>query len=79
MYVDAHPLLRIRAHEPRDGGREAVLFAGIARGARRLPDVVEREAIVLRDIQELTYEEIAEITNTAMGTVKSRINRSRLF
>lgn len=37
-----------------------------------------REAIVLRDIQELTYEEIAEITGTAMGTVKSRINRGRL-
>src|SRR5690625_592262 len=37
-----------------------------------------REAIVLRDIQELTYEEISEITNTAMGTVKSRINRGRL-
>ncbi len=37
-----------------------------------------REAIVLRDIQQLTYEEIAEITGTAMGTVKSRINRGRI-
>lgn len=37
-----------------------------------------REVIVLRDIQELSYEEIAEITGTAMGTVKSRINRARL-
>lgn len=36
-----------------------------------------REAIILRDIQQLTYEEIAEITGTAMGTVKSRINRGR--
>jgi len=36
-----------------------------------------REVIVLRDIQQLTYEEIAEITDTAMGTVKSRINRAR--
>ncbi|MCH8547348.1 MAG: sigma-70 family RNA polymerase sigma factor [Balneolaceae bacterium] len=36
-----------------------------------------REAVVLRDIQQLTYEEIAEITGTAMGTVKSRINRGR--
>src|SRR5690625_5425842 len=36
-----------------------------------------REVIVLRDIQELTYEEISEITGTAMGTVKSRINRGR--
>jgi RNA polymerase sigma factor (sigma-70 family) len=37
-----------------------------------------REAIVLRDIQELTYEEIADITGSAMGTVKSRINRGRI-
>lgn len=37
-----------------------------------------REVIVLRDIQHLTYEEISEITGTAMGTVKSRINRARI-
>lgn len=36
-----------------------------------------REVIVLRDIQQLSYEEIAEITDSAMGTVKSRINRAR--
>jgi RNA polymerase sigma-70 factor (ECF subfamily) len=37
-----------------------------------------REAIVLRDIQQLSYEEISEITDTPMGTVKSRINRARV-
>lgn len=36
-----------------------------------------REVIILRDIQQLTYEEISEITGAAMGTVKSRINRAR--
>ncbi|MBP6509386.1 MAG: sigma-70 family RNA polymerase sigma factor [Candidatus Kapabacteria bacterium] len=36
-----------------------------------------REMVVLRDVQQLTYEEIAVITNTEMGTVKSRINRGR--
>lgn len=36
-----------------------------------------REVVVLRDIQQLTYEEISEITGAAMGTVKSRINRGR--
>ena len=36
-----------------------------------------REPVVLRDIQQLTYEEIAEITGLPMGTVKSRINRGR--
>ena len=37
-----------------------------------------REAIVLRDIQQLSYEEISDITDTPMGTVKSRINRARV-
>lgn len=37
-----------------------------------------REAVVLRDIQQLSYEEISEITDTPMGTVKSRINRARV-
>ena len=36
-----------------------------------------REAVILRDIQELTYEEIAEIMRIEVGTVKSRINRGR--
>ncbi len=38
---------------------------------------VYREVVILRDIQDLSYEEIAEITNLAIGTVKSRINRGR--
>jgi RNA polymerase sigma-70 factor (ECF subfamily) len=37
-----------------------------------------REVIILRDIQELSYEEIVDITGVAMGTVKSRINRARI-
>ncbi len=36
-----------------------------------------REAIVLRDIQGLTYEEMAESMGVALGTVKSRIYRAR--
>ena len=36
-----------------------------------------RTALVLRDMEELSYEEIAEITETTMGTVKSRITRGR--
>lgn len=34
-----------------------------------------KDVIVMRDIQNLTYEEIMEITGLPMGTVKSRINR----
>jgi RNA polymerase sigma-70 factor, ECF subfamily len=36
-----------------------------------------REMVVLRDIQDLSYEEIAEVTGITVGTVKSRINRGR--
>jgi len=38
---------------------------------------VYREVVILRDIQDLSYEEIAEITGLSLGTVKSRINRGR--
>ncbi|MBN1300973.1 MAG: sigma-70 family RNA polymerase sigma factor [Melioribacteraceae bacterium] len=38
---------------------------------------VYREVVILRDIQNFSYEEIAEITGLSIGTVKSRINRGR--
>lgn len=36
-----------------------------------------REVVILRDIQQLSYYEVAEITGLPLGTVKSRINRGR--
>lgn len=36
-----------------------------------------RAAVVLRDLEELSYEEIAEVLNLSLGTVKSRILRGR--
>ncbi len=37
-----------------------------------------REAVVLRDIQGLSYEEMAAVMKCSMGTVKSRVARGRL-
>jgi len=36
-----------------------------------------RTAIVLRELEDLSYDEIAHLTNTDIGTVKSRISRAR--
>ena len=45
-------------------------------GLQRLsPDL--REAVILRDLQEMEYKEIAQVLRVPEGTVKSRINRGR--
>jgi RNA polymerase sigma-70 factor, ECF subfamily len=36
-----------------------------------------REAILLVDVEELSYQEVAEVLNTPVGTVKSRVSRGR--
>jgi RNA polymerase sigma-70 factor, ECF subfamily len=43
---------------------------------RALPDE-QRTLVVLRDLEELSYEEIAETTGLPMGTIKSRLHRAR--
>jgi RNA polymerase sigma-70 factor (ECF subfamily) len=60
-------------------------FETVARGQVRarveqvLQELPEhyRTAVVLRDIEDLSYEEIAEMTETTLGTVKSRLVRGR--
>ena len=54
------------------GDRRAMLHRALA----RLPDTL-RVAVLLRDIQELSYKEIADRLAMPEGTVKSRINRGR--
>ncbi|MCI0666056.1 MAG: sigma-70 family RNA polymerase sigma factor, partial [Acidobacteria bacterium] len=44
--------------------------------AKLPPDL--RECVILRDIEELTYQEIVDILRIPIGTVKSRINRGRI-
>jgi RNA polymerase sigma-70 factor (ECF subfamily) len=49
----------------------------IERALLRLP-AEHREILVLRELEEMSYKEIAEIVGLAMGTVMSRLSRARL-
>jgi RNA polymerase sigma-70 factor (ECF subfamily) len=61
---------------PDDAADDAFREERIQQALKSLP-VKFREVVVLRDIQQLSYEEIVAITGSGMGTVKSRINRAR--
>ena len=61
---------------PEENTLKTELNCIIERSIQKLPGAF-RLAIVLREFQGLSYEEIAEITNTNVGTVKSRIARAR--
>jgi RNA polymerase sigma-70 factor, ECF subfamily len=61
---------------PFDNVADHELHARVEQALRKVPEPY-RTAIVLRDIEELSYEEIAEITQVSLGTVKSRITRGR--
>lgn len=49
----------------------------IKEAIKNLPESF-RIAIILREFQGLSYEEIAQTTNSSIGTVKSRISRARI-
>src|SRR5918996_4742739 len=54
----------------------ATLDADLKEALDRLPEAF-REAVWLRDVEEFTYAEIAEMLGIPMGTVMSRISRGR--
>jgi RNA polymerase sigma-70 factor (ECF subfamily) len=64
-------------------GRSPELLTGEIRDAKRLDALIEelppayREVIIMREMDELSYQEIADITGMPMGTVMSRLARAR--
>ena len=76
---DQLPVLEQKSglHTRTDGlvaGREAGEL--IQRALEKLSPEL-REAVILRDLEELEYREIAKVLNVPEGTVKSRLNRGR--
>ena len=55
-------------------GREA---SEMLQGALQKLSPELRETVILRDLEELEYREIAQVLNVPEGTVKSRLNRGR--
>lgn len=53
------------------------LAAQVQEGIDKLPEDL-RTCVILRDIEELSYQEIVDVLKIPEGTVKSRINRGRI-
>jgi RNA polymerase sigma-70 factor (ECF subfamily) len=68
-FVDGAPLPEAVV-ESREG------YSGILAAVGGLNEIY-RTVIVLRDMQGFSYQDISEMTNCSIGTVKSRINRAR--
>lgn len=76
VFSDSLPQLA-DPQEGREAGLEREQLQGeVARAIATVPEKY-RLALVLRDIEGLSYEEIAEVLGLPGGTVRSRINRAR--
>jgi RNA polymerase sigma-70 factor (ECF subfamily) len=69
-FVDPTPL-------PEDEALRSELIRQIEESLLELP-FEQRTVVILADMHGLSYDEIAEVTATSLGTVKSRLNRGRL-
>ena len=67
----------IDEHEsPFEQAVQSEIHEKVQAGLQQIPEVF-RAVVVLRDLEGFTYEEIAEILNVNLGTVKSRLMRGR--
>lgn len=72
---------RLHSEAAEDRNPEAAMLGrsrreALARAIDRLPPEY-RETIILREVQDLSYKEIAEVTGVPIGTVMSRLSRAR--
>ncbi len=78
FYEDSHGDFQIRSddYNPEEDANAETESFYIQKAINSLNEK-HREIIVLRDIEELDYEEIAKTLDIPLGTVRSRINRAR--
>lgn len=65
------------SQDPQRQLEQAELSRAVAEGLERLPDH-HRQILVLRELSGLSYQEIGQLLDLDMGTVKSRLARSRM-
>ena len=77
---DAMPVVENKASSARRPDEVALLgeLSKHVRAALTKLSPELREAVILRDLQQLEYGEIQEVLSVPEGTVKSRINRGRI-
>lgn len=63
-------------HDPYEAARGREVASALATALAEIDDEA-REVILLRDAEDLGYEEIAEILEVPIGTVRSRLHRAR--
>lgn len=73
---ELHAELVDSRESPFDSAVHAEVRARVEEELRHVPEPF-RTTLILRDLEEMSYEEIAEITQTNLGTVKSRLTRGR--
>jgi RNA polymerase sigma-70 factor, ECF subfamily len=61
---------------PFDSAAHEEVRARVEEELRKVPEPY-RSTLILRDLEEMSYEEIAEVTQVSLGTVKSRLTRGR--
>ncbi len=74
---DARPEIAHAGPSVEELAEASELLEHVEEALARVP-VEQRLAVLLRDVEGFDYDEIARITNTELGTVKSRIHRGRL-
>lgn len=67
-----------RGHDPGESAHQRDFVARVRACLQELPEDF-RDAVVLRDMEGLSYEEIGEALGLPPGTVRSRIHRGRLL